>query len=158
MPDKSALSKRPFTVYLLVALLLFQAVSALVGSFYLVTDPTGNSLGMSVSHLYGTPFDTYLVPGLVLGILLGLFPLFLVYPLLKMPKWRWASVLNIYRDQYWAWSYSIYLGVMLIIWIYVQLMYIGYGAGLQLFYGALGAVIIIVTVLPGNKRHYYRWR
>jgi hypothetical protein len=157
MPDHSVSNRRPVTVYILVILLFFQAVSALYGSFSLVTDPSGHGLGMSVSHLDGTPFDTYLVPGLVLGILLGLLPLFLIYPLLARPKWDWAAFLNIYKDQYWAWSYSIYTGIMLIIWIYVQIMYIGYGAELQLGYGALGLIIVIVTILPSNKRYYYLW-
>jgi hypothetical protein len=157
MREKSFSNKRPFTLYLLVLLLFFLAVSALFGSYHLVSDPTGRSLGMSVSQLDETPFDNYLFPGLVLGIFLGLLPLFLIYPLLAMPKWRWASFLNIYKDRYWAWAYSIYTGIILMVWIYVQIMYIGYGAGLQLAYGGLGFVIVIVTILPANKRYFYLW-
>jgi hypothetical protein len=116
---------RPFAVYVLVSLLIYQGVSAVYGGFMLVADPTGGRLKMPVSFLAGSPFHTYLVPGLILGLALGVFPLFLVYALIRKPAWKQAGVLSVYKDQYWAWTYALYLGIMLMIWIQVQEMVIG---------------------------------
>lgn len=49
-----------------VALLLLNGVGALYGGWQLATDPTGSSMQMPLSYLEHSPFDTYLIPGIVL--------------------------------------------------------------------------------------------
>jgi hypothetical protein len=148
--------RKPFEVYLLVFLVFFQAVGAIYGGLTLVIDPTGGLLQMPLTSLEGAPFKNYLVPGLILLIFLGLLPSFLLYPLIFKPEWKRANFFNIYKEQHWSLTYSLYLGIILIIWIDVQIMMLGYGALIQSFYAFLGVVITIVSLLPVIKRYYSR--
>ncbi len=49
-----------------VTLLLLNGIGALYGGWQLATDPTGGSMQMPLSYLEHSPFDTYLIPGIVL--------------------------------------------------------------------------------------------
>ncbi|QHT65788.1 hypothetical protein GXP67_03465 [Rhodocytophaga rosea] len=40
--------------------------------------------------------------------------------LLIRPTWNWACEFNIYQDKYWAWTYSLFTGIIVIIRILVQ--------------------------------------
>lgn len=66
---------KPWTVKLLIGLIVFQALGAIGGGVGLIQDPVEN-IGMPVSLLEGTPFDDYLIPGLILlvVVLLGYLP------------------------------------------------------------------------------------
>jgi hypothetical protein len=156
MPDPAS-RKRPFAAWFLLALLTFQAGGALFGGALLVIAPSGALLKMPLSSLDGTPFSDYRFPGLVLFFVLGVFPLFTAYALLRRPQIRWPEWLNIYRNQYWGWSFAVYTGILLVGWILIQGQLIGFGSMLQGIYLVLGAVILITAVLPAVKRYYYRW-
>jgi hypothetical protein len=55
-----------------------------------------------------------------------------------------------------AWFGSLTVGIALIIWIIVEILMIGYFAEppLQLIYGVIGIMIVIVTSLPYLKSYY----
>ena len=61
---------------------------------------------------------------------------------------------NIYKNRHWAWTYSLYIGIMLIIWIDVQVYLIGYGENLQTLYALEGMLIVILTLLPANMKYF----
>lgn len=134
----SALTRpsRPVTLYVLMACLLFQGLSGILGGFMLVSDPSGESLQIPLNWLQGSPFNDYLIPGLVLLIVLGVFPLVVIYGL-----WVRAS---------WAWLAALLVGIALLIWIGVEILVIGYQTQppFQLIYGVLGIVIVVLTLLP----------
>lgn len=65
---------RPATVWALLAVLVLQAVSAVGGGVALVAGPRGEVTGLPLSYLEGSPFDDYLVPGLILLLVLGVLP------------------------------------------------------------------------------------
>jgi hypothetical protein len=126
----------------------------LYGGIALIADSTGGILQMSVSSLEKTPFNNFLIPGLILFFLLGLLPGFLLYPLLFKPEWKWANFFNIYKDQHWVLTYCLYLGIILIVWIDIQIMLVGYGAIIQSVYAFIGVAVVILSVLPGVKNNY----
>ena len=66
---------RPVNVYILMGSIVFQGLSGLLGGIRLVLDPTGESIQIPLSWLAGSPFDDYLIPGLILFFVLGIFPL-----------------------------------------------------------------------------------
>jgi hypothetical protein len=146
----------PFSVYLLAFLLFFLALGGFFGGINLVLYPSGDSLSMPLSYLQHSPFRDYLIPGLILLSFMGIFPLMLVYALLVRPAWTWANVFNIYAGQHWAWTYSVYAGIILIIWIDIQIMLVGYGHIIQTIYALLGVVITITALLPSTKTHFAR--
>ena len=65
--------KRPFPLYMLLFLHVVLAAGALYGGWKLLTDPIG--FGMRPEWLDHSPFHSYTGPGIVLLLLLGIFPL-----------------------------------------------------------------------------------
>jgi hypothetical protein len=147
---------KPITIYLLVIMLAFQSLGELFGGISLVICPSGALLKMPAEMLNGSPFNSFLIPGLILLLILGVLPGFLAFAVIRKPAWNWAGVLNIYRGVHWAWTYSLYLGIMLVIWILVEIIWIDHDI-LQTVYGLVGVVILVVTLLPANMR-YSGWR
>jgi hypothetical protein len=141
-------------IYILVLLVAFEAIGALYGGINLMNDPSGESIKLPIGLLDGTIFPNFMIPGIVLFLLLGFFPLFMVYPLLFKPRWRLINRLNIYPSYHWAWTYTLYTAIMLMIWINLQVMMIGSGSLLQGSFGMLGIIILILTLLPSVKRQY----
>lgn len=133
---------RPITVYLLMAALLFQGLSGVAGGFGLIRDPSGRSLQIPLNWLEGSPFTDYLIPGWILLVVLGILPLIVFY--------------GLWRRQYWGWLGALVVGLALIIWIVVEILIIGYQPQppLQLIYGSLGVIILVLALLPGVRRYY----
>jgi hypothetical protein len=141
-------------IYILVVLIALLAIGASGGGIAMLADTSGGVIKMPLTVLAGTPFSSFLIPGLILLILLGLLPGFLVYPLIRKPDWRRAGLLNVYRGRHWAWTYSLYTGVMLSLWIDIQVMFVGYIHPLQTICGVGGVAIIVSALLPGVMDYY----
>ncbi len=141
-------------MYLLFFLLLFQGVGAMGGGLTLVLSPSGEWMGMPASYLVHTPFNSFLIPGLILCFLLGILPLSLVYALVRRPGWRWANALNVFSDKHWAWTYTLYTGIMVILWIDVQVFFIGYVHLLQTIIAFVGVFITVLALTPPVQRRY----
>ncbi len=146
--------KRSVSSYLLIMLVFIQMISALPAGWSLVTDPTGVSLGIPLDVLQQTPFSNFMWPGLFLFIFLGLFPALIFYGMVKRPLFKALEKLNLYKDYHWSWTFSYYLGVILILWINMQLFFIREFFILQFVYSMLGILIIFITHLPSTKRDF----
>lgn len=78
-----------------VVLLLNLSAGALYGSWIFISDPSGNKFFLSVDLLSRSPFQSYLIPGIILLIVNGLFPLFIVTSLLmRKSYYKWLLVLQ----------------------------------------------------------------
>lgn len=143
--------KRPFVVYLLVAIHILLSVGAFYGGWMLLFDPAG--LGVRTEWLTGSPFDSFVVPGLVLLVFNGVFPLLIAWGLMARPVWRAVGAFNIYTNRHWAWTYSLFSGIILIIWITVQLTMVP-SFWLQPAYLAVGLSILICTLWPAVMRYF----
>jgi hypothetical protein len=110
---------------------------------------------MPLEMLAGSPFASYLIPGLILCIVLGLGAFFVLACLLILPDWGWAQRLNPFKTQHWTWAASAAFGIALMIWITVQVLMMGLGAWLQPFYFGVGLAILLLTLAP-PVRDYLR--
>lgn len=139
-------SGRPAAVTALTLLVGLQGLSGLAGGIGLVADPTGRSLGIPLAWLQGSPFSDYFIPGVILLVVLGVLPLFVVYGL-------WGG-------RPWAWVGSAFVGVALVGWLLVEIAVIGYHADppLQLVYGVLAGLILGLLALPSVRRGLRRPR
>jgi len=146
--------KRSISSYLLIMLVFIQMISALPAGWSLVTDPSGVGIGIPLDMLHQTPFSNFIWPGLFLFIFLGLFPALIFYGMVKRPIFRALEKLNLYKDYHWSWTFSYYLGVILILWINMQLFFIREFFILQFIYSMLGILIIFITHLPSTKRDF----
>ena len=145
---------RPFAVYILCLLMFFQAVSGIFGGIALVIRPDGYILHMPVSSLNGSAFHNFLLPGICLLIFLGVAPGLTAWGLFSKPKSRWFGYFNIYTNRHWAWAYSLYIGIMLIFWIDIEVVVIGCGSILQIVFGLIGLITIILALLPRVMKHF----
>jgi hypothetical protein len=145
--------KRPFSLYFLFTLHVFIGLNASVGGALMLIKPDGSLLGMHPDWLVHSPFENYFIPGLILFLLLGVVPLFVFYGLLRKFELKALNILNIYSDMHWAWAYSLYTGIMLIIWIVVQLLMTGY-FWLQPLIISIGLLIIVCSLMPGVINYY----
>jgi len=125
-----------------MGLMLFQGISGLYGGIALVMDPSGDLLQMPISMLDGTPFHSFLIPGLILLTILGIFPMIVLY--------------GLWKRRYWSWIGALTVSIALIIWIGVQIWMVGYHPEppLQLIYGLLGLILFILTIHPSVRNSF----
>lgn len=131
---------RPTSIYFLIGAMFLQALSGLAGGFGLISDPTGGHVQMPLTWLEGTPFASYLIPGIILFTVLGVLPMLVTY--------------GLWRERTWSWFGSLLVGASLTIWIAVQISMIGYFAQppLQVIYGGLGLFLLTLTLSPSARR------
>jgi hypothetical protein len=151
--DKSKPS-RPFALRILMLLLLVIGVGALISGPMLFLSPDGSLMKLPADTLNGTPFPNFIIPGIVLFLFVGVFPVLVAYGLLKRPSWRWAEAINISKQFHWSWTASWAAGVIMLIWIAVETTLLGYISFLQPLIAVWGAAIITLTLQP-NTRLYY---
>lgn len=132
----------PLAGRVLMACLLLLGVGALGGGGQFLLDPSGGIAGLSTDALDGSPFADYLIPGLVLFVVLGVYPLVVLWGL------------SVHRR--WAWLASLSVGAALIIWIGVQGAIVGFGHWLQVAYLLLGVLVVALATLPSVRRAYGR--
>lgn len=123
-----------------ILLLLLNGSGAIYGGWNLISQPDGSSLGLPLQYLINTPFDSYLIPGIILITVNGFFSLltlgFLVF------KNDWAN-----------W-FILAQGILLTGWILVQLIMIQVFHPFQLIFGLTGIILagIGCNGIPGNKK------
>jgi len=147
-------SHKPLAWYCLVLLLFIEGILALMGGFKLIKDPTGSLIGMPTTLLSHSPFSNFLIPGIVLFCLLGVFPLVVIYLLLFKPQGKFFSFLNLHSDRHYSWSFSLYVGLLIILWIFFEVWWVGYTHPLQIIFSFLGMLIIMLALMPSVKNHY----
>jgi hypothetical protein len=137
--------KKTFTFSLLIILIIFQGLSGIAGGVGLIYDPTGEAINIPQSWLEGTMFGDYLIPGIILLVVLGIFPLIVSYGLVRKKEWGAQA--------------AIFIGAALIIWIAVEIIVVGYKSDppLQMIYGILGVLILLfsVTLNKTKFRSYF---
>jgi hypothetical protein len=133
---KIARVNRPMTRFAAASLVLegVLSIGVLAGGLVLIVAPRGEIMPLPVSALAGSPFDTYLGPGLILFTVLGLGPL-----VAAGLAWRRHPLAPLA---------AFVVGAALLIWVGVEIEIIGYSnePPLQAIYLALGAVITAVAL------------
>jgi hypothetical protein len=123
----------PGLARLTVALEVFLGLGALFGGGALILAPDGHLLGMPTTLLSGSPFPTFLVPGIVLFTAVGIVPLL-------------AAVLTV-RRQAFAPLAAVAVGVTLVGWVSVEMVVLaGPGSLAWALYLVLGVCIAAIGV------------
>jgi hypothetical protein len=126
------LSDRAIT-RLLIGLSLFCTLSALAGAVLAIA---ANGAGVPLDYLANSPFSSYMVPGLILGVVVGGTQLAAAAALLK--RTRVALLL------------SAIAGFGMLIWVFTELAIIQKYSWLQSAYFIFGAIeLILVLALLG---------
>ena len=123
-----------------IFLLFFTGITALIGGGMLVYDPSGRPLGMDTAILAGSMFDTFLIPGLILFLFIGVSCIVIAF-------------LEIYDSSY-STRLVLYQGIIMIGLIVVQLLIIKQFHLLQLLYLFIGAAFVYIGYLSIGKKEY----
>lgn len=116
--------KRARTIALV--LLFFLGLSALPPGIFMITEPSGTGMGLPPDMLDQTPFKDFLIPGILLGLFIGI--LSLVFAILVLKK---------HRLQAWM---IMFQGAVLTIWLTVEVL-------MDLFYALLTLPYYLVAIL-----------
>ncbi|HUI31600.1 MAG TPA: hypothetical protein VLX91_15425 [Candidatus Acidoferrales bacterium] len=145
---------RLLTEKILVVMHILLGVGAMFGGLTFIIDPSGRLMKMPVEFLKNSPFNSFLIPGIILFLIVGILPLVVAYALTTKRRWRMADLLNIFPEMYWGWTFSLYIGFVLVIWIALEAFYIGVMAAVHLGYILYGLAIQAVTLLPSVQKNY----
>jgi len=116
----------------------FVAFLAIPSGIALITDPTGASLGLASDILSSSPFRSYFVPGIFLFIGNGLFQLF-------------GAMVSFNKSQK-AGFIGIGVALFLILWILIQVYYIGWIVFLQPLLLTIGIIELLIALKISIKQ------
>lgn len=108
---------------------IFNGLSGILGGFMLIKDPSGSSLEMDLDWLQSTPFQNFLIPGIVLFAINGLGNVI-----------GFVTTLSKSKN---AGKLAMALGAIMMIWIISQVSWIGYKNYLQPLYFFTGLLQLI---------------
>jgi uncharacterized membrane protein (DUF2068 family) len=149
---KPVVKSKPAAVYVLIALEVLLAVLGFASGITFLLDPSGKTHDMDTTLLKTTPVGDFTLVGLFFVACYGILPTLATYGLWKLPRWRWTDAVNKWPRQNWAWTATAATGVILILWIAVEIMLIGSPNGfprfLQVMMTLLGVVILALAMLP----------
>jgi len=109
---------------------VFIAVGALPAGLSLIINPDGTDMGLPLDLLSDSPFKDFLIPGIFLFTLNGLLPAIGAY--FSFTRKKHAGILG------------IGLGIILMLWISIQVYFIGLSHFLQYLYFIIGLIEMIL--------------
>jgi hypothetical protein len=131
--------------YILGVLQNFIGITAVLGGFGLISDPSGTKMNVPLELLKNSPFTNYLIPGLVLLIGIGVGHVF-------------AGIVTFLRHRYIG-SISIFFGAVLACYMMTEVWFLGLVNFSQPLYFVLGAVELIfgLKLSKGGKTEHQTW-
>lgn len=124
--------------YTAITLALIGAFSAFAGGYGMIVS---NGLGMPISYLNGTLFDSWILPGFILFGIVGGTQIIAVFLLIRNSEWQHFGL--------------AVAGFGMIVWIFCEMYITGITHWLQILYFSLGImeltiVAVLLGVLPGT--------
>lgn len=113
-----------------VTLLIFSSLSAIYGGLLLIIEPSGALLQMTPDVLKLGPLKNFLIPGIVLFTFVGISSLVIAVATIKN---RVIAPLLI-----------VFQGIVLVVWITVQVLVILQFNILQFIYSSLGILLVFL--------------
>ncbi|WP_432840071.1 hypothetical protein [Dactylosporangium sp. CA-092794] len=155
MTSSLAVVRRPRPVTVTVGLLVFLALSAVAGGIGLIDG--GISDQFPADWLDRLPLiDSWLIPGLVLGVGFGLGSFVAAYGMLTLRGGPRPAAALRWTGHHWSWSATIALGVGQVVWIALELIYLPGWSWLQVIYGGIGVALAVLPLLPAVSAHLRR--
>jgi hypothetical protein len=114
-----------------LVLMSFTAVTAIVSGIALIFYPDGRIFQMSVNLLEHSPFDNFMIPGLVLCLIVGGSNL--------------IGALSLATDRKWMGQATLLAGISICGWIVVQYILIRTFNWLQVFYFLSGVYLLLIS-------------
>jgi hypothetical protein len=116
-----------------IVTLLFVAINALLAGYLFIADPSGSRLNISAALLHNSPFTTFLIPGIILFTVNGVFNLIAAM----------ATILELKNYP----RFIIWQGIILIGWIIIQIILL---QNLNFLHFILSGIGVLLFML-GNR-------
>jgi len=121
---------RAFLKYAALFLLLLNGIGAFIGSIPMMLDPGGTTSNIPLRYLEHSPFDNFLIPGIVLFVCNGVLSLTAFVALAF--NWRFHGWLVLLQ------------GIVLTGWIITQVIMLRELNFLQVSFGLIGIVLMML--------------
>lgn len=141
----AATRHRPAPVLTTIGVLVFLGITAMAGGGALVFNLGAAPPGDWLDRI--PLIDSWLVPGLVLGVGFGLGSLVAAYGVLRKPRWRWAGFVERLTRYHWSWMTTVLIGLGHVAWIALELTYLPELSVLQVVYGGVGVALVLLPLL-----------
>lgn len=149
--------RRPTGVTVLFVTQLVLAFVGLMSAYGLLSDPSGDGLELSLDLLENAPVGDFALVGLFFLAFYGILPAVAAFGLWTRPRWTWTDPINKWTGQHWAWTASAALGIILLLWIFVELIFVGLltgiGLALQIIITLLGLGVLVLVTRPSVRAH-----
>jgi hypothetical protein len=131
--------------YALVVLQIFVGITAILGGFGLVSDPSGTKMNIPLELLKNSPFTNYLIPGLVLLLVIGVGHVV-------------GGIITFLRHRYTG-NLAVFFGAFLALYMITEVWFIGLVNFSQPLYFVLGAVELTfgLKLSKGGKTDHQIW-
>lgn len=138
--SKSSPDLRSYFKFITLLLLLLNGIGAFIGGIPMVMHPDGSANGIDLKYLEYSPFTDFLIPGIILLLCIGVFSLLVCIWLL----------FNLRHHSWWV----IGQGIMLTVWIQVQMIMLREVNVLHIIFGSIGLALIFLGRYLGR----FEWR
>ena len=146
-------ASRPPSVLTALGLLAFLGVTALGGGIEMLLFPHGNEY-LPTEWLDGIPLvQSWVLPGLVLGLGFGAGSLVVGWGMFRKPRWGWLHRGFSRNGLHWSWVGCVLLGLGLILWVALELVFIPKRSLVEAAYGVIGVALATLPLLPSTKSH-----
>jgi hypothetical protein len=149
IPVTSGRTNRPLTASLTVGVLLFLGVSALGGGLAMVIGYTPPQQWLDAIPLV----NSWIIPGLVLGLGFGAGSLVVARGVAFRPRWRCTERIERATRHHWSWAGTLVIGIGQVAWIVLELIYLPEASVLQAVYGATGLALLALPLMPSTSRY-----
>jgi hypothetical protein len=153
VPGVAVRRERPLALYPLLLMIGVLSAAGLFGGLSLMTDRTGASLQADLAWLDRTPVHDFLVPGLFLFLVYGLFGLVLMWGLWTGRSFGPLTRMDRRTGHHWSWWGAITLGSILVAWIAYELFVIPAVIWLQPALAVMGLAIVGLAMLPSTRAY-----
>lgn len=134
------LKKNQKRVYVITGILqICIGLGAIPSGISLIIDPNGGILRLPLELIYNSPFQTYVIPGVILFVVNGLGSI--LGAIFSLRKHHLAGII------------TTCLGVALLIWMFCQLYWIGIITWIQPIYLFLGMIELMLGIYLVKKGH-----
>ena len=130
-------NRKWFAIWLGI-LQIFIGIGAVPAGIAMITDPSGNGLGIPIEMLINSPFSDFLIPGIFLLVVNGIGSL--LGGAASFLRYRFAG------------DIAVGLGTFLIIWIVAQAWWIGVH-WLHFLYVSFGIVELVLGLMFRKNLH-----
>jgi len=116
---------------ILFILISFIALTATLSGFIMISNPDGGILNLSLNLLDKTPFNSFMIPGILLTAIVGGINLIAVFFNMQRhsKRYQWAMA----------------GGIVISGWIIIQMILLGAFHWLHLIYLLIGILIILIS-------------